>query len=154
MVHSPQKENPKGEENQKVQILGSSKSGAGTRCCCWVAIPGYLELGSGFLIWSILFITLPEASPVVASKACSSFLVKPTPGLLSFRLFKNTFYFPPVGCKRNRSLLDLFYSSTAESFGVSAQIGSGVVRAGPAVYKVPRGFHQGSTRAPRGFHAG
>ena len=37
------------------------------------------------------------------------------------------------------------FSPTAESFGVSAQIGSGVVR-------VPRGFHQGSTRVPRAFH--
>ena len=35
-----------------------------------------------------------------------------------------------------------FSPPTAESFGVSAQIGSGVVRG-----KVPRGFHQGSTRA-------
>ena len=34
---------------------------------------------------------------------------------------------------------------TAESFGVSAQIGSGVVRAA---------FHQGSTRVPPGFHEG
>ena len=32
-------------------------------------------------------------------------------------------------------------SPTAESFGVSAQIGSGVVRGGPEV-----GFHEGSTR--------
>ena len=56
-----------------------------------------------------------------------------------------------------------FYSPTAESFGVSAQIGSGVVR-GPEVRfregstKVPPGFHQGSTRVhtrvPLGFHQG
>ena len=39
------------------------------------------------------------------------------------------------------------YSPTAESFGVSAQIGSGVVRGGPEVR-----FHQGSTRVPPGFH--
>ena len=47
-------------------------------------------------------------------------------------------------------LLKEFYS-TAESFGVSAQIGSGVVRGRPGG-KVPRGFHQGSTRLPPGFH--
>ena len=47
------------------------------------------------------------------------------------------------------------FSSTAESFGVSAQIGSGVVRGGPEVRldegstRVPPGFHQGSTRVPR-----
>ena len=40
-----------------------------------------------------------------------------------------------------------FFSPTAESFGVSAQIGSGVVRGGPEVR-----FHQGSTRVPRRFH--
>ena len=40
-----------------------------------------------------------------------------------------------------------FFSPTAESFGVSAQIGSGVVRGGPEVR-----FHEGSTRVPRGFH--
>ena len=39
------------------------------------------------------------------------------------------------------------FSPTAESFGVSAQIGSGVVRGGPEVR-----FHEGSTRVPRGFH--
>ena len=36
-------------------------------------------------------------------------------------------------------------SPTAESFGVSAQIGSGVVRGGPEVR-----FHKGSTRVPQG----
>ena len=39
---------------------------------------------------------------------------------------------------------------TAASFGVLAQIGSGVVRGGPEVR-----FHEGSTRVPpgpRGFH--
>ena len=36
---------------------------------------------------------------------------------------------------------------TAESFGVSAQIGSGVVRSGPEAR-----FHEGSTRVPPGFH--
>ena len=42
----------------------------------------------------------------------------------------------------------LFSSSpTAKSFGVSAQIGSGVVRGGPEVR-----FHEGSTRVERGFH--
>ena len=40
-------------------------------------------------------------------------------------------------------------SPTAESVGVSAQIGSGVVRGGPEVR-----FHQGSTRVPPGFHQG
>ena len=39
-----------------------------------------------------------------------------------------------------------FGSPTAESFGVSAQIGSGV-RGGPAVR-----FYMGSTRVSRGFH--
>ena len=38
-----------------------------------------------------------------------------------------------------------FFPPTAESFGVSAQIGSGVVWGGPEVR-----FHQGSTRVPRG----
>ena len=64
-----------------------------------------------------------------------------------------------------------FFSPTAESFGVSAQIGSGVVRGGPEVRflkssarvppgfhqvftRVPPGFHQGSTRVPPGFHQG
>ena len=42
------------------------------------------------------------------------------------------------------------FSPTAESFGVSAKIGSGVVRGGPEV----RGFHEGSTRVPPGFHQG
>ena len=37
------------------------------------------------------------------------------------------------------------FSPTAESFGVSAQIGSGVVRGGPEVR-----FHQGSTRVQQG----
>ena len=52
------------------------------------------------------------------------------------------------------------FSPTAESFGVSAQIGSGVVRGGPEVRfhqgstRVPPGFHQGSTRVPPGFHQG
>ena len=40
------------------------------------------------------------------------------------------------------------FSPTAESFRVSAQIGSGVVRGGPEV----RFFHEGSTRVPPGFH--
>ena len=56
-----------------------------------------------------------------------------------------------------------FCSPTAESFGVSAQIGSGVVRGGPevrfhkgstSVNRVPPGFHKGSTRVPPGFHEG
>ena len=42
---------------------------------------------------------------------------------------------------------NIFFSPTAESFGVSAQIGSGVVGGGPEVR-----FQQGSTRVPRGFH--
>ena len=54
----------------------------------------------------------------------------------------------------------LYFSPTAESFGVSAQIGSGVVRGSPEVRfhkgstRVPPGFHQGSTRVPPGFHEG
>ena len=39
------------------------------------------------------------------------------------------------------------FPPTAESFGVSAQIGSGVVWGGPEVR-----FHKGSTRVPRWFH--
>ena len=52
----------------------------------------------------------------------------------------------------------VFFSPTAESFGVSAQIGSGVVRGSSEVRfhegstRVPPGFHQGFTRVPRGFH--
>ena len=48
------------------------------------------------------------------------------------------------------------FSPTAESFGVSAQIGSGVIRGGPKVRatRVPPGFHQGSTRVPPGLHQG
>ena len=42
-----------------------------------------------------------------------------------------------------------FFPPTAESFGVSAQIGSGVVRGGPEVR-----FHEGSTRVPPQFHQG
>ena len=42
-----------------------------------------------------------------------------------------------------------FFPPTAENFGVSAQIGSGVVRGGPDVR-----FHEGSTRVPPGFHEG
>ena len=41
------------------------------------------------------------------------------------------------------------FSLTAESFGVSAQIGSGVVRGGPEV-----GFREGSTRVPPCFYEG
>ena len=48
----------------------------------------------------------------------------------------------------------IVFSPTADSFGVSAQIGSGVVWGGPEVR-----FHEGSTRVPprftrvpRGFH--
>ena len=40
-------------------------------------------------------------------------------------------------------------SPTAGSFGVSAQIGSGVVRGGPEV-RFHKGFHRGFTRVPRG----
>ena len=39
----------------------------------------------------------------------------------------------------------LLFPPTAESFGGSAQIGSGVVRGGPDIR-----FHQGSTRVPQG----
>ena len=41
-------------------------------------------------------------------------------------------------------IVSFSFSPTAESFGVSAQIGSGVVRGGPEVR-----FHEGSTRVPR-----
>ena len=40
----------------------------------------------------------------------------------------------------------IYFFPTAESFGVSAQIGSGAVRGGPD--------HEGSTRVPPGFHEG
>ena len=40
------------------------------------------------------------------------------------------------------------FPPTAESFGVSAQIGSGVVRGGA---EVPRGFHQGFHEVLRGL---
>ena len=43
------------------------------------------------------------------------------------------------------ALPKICFSPTAESFGVSAQIGSGVVWGGPEVR-----FHEGSTRVPRG----
>ena len=57
-----------------------------------------------------------------------------------------------------------YFSPTAESFGVSAQIGSGVVRGDPELRfhqgstrgstRVPPRFHQvpGSSRVPPGFH--
>ena len=45
--------------------------------------------------------------------------------------------------------LVLCFSPTAESFGVSAQIGSGGVWGGPEVR-----FKEGSTRVPPGFHQG
>ena len=47
-------------------------------------------------------------------------------------------------CSRGQVVV-FFLPPKAESFGVSAQIGSGVVRGGPEVR-----FHQGSTRVPRG----
>ena len=58
------------------------------------------------------------------------------------------------------SICLICFSPAAESFGVSAQIGSGVVWGGPEVrlredsIRVPPGFHQGSTRVPPGFHQG
>ena len=55
-------------------------------------------------------------------------------------------------CHRRPGPIDFstcFFSPTAESFGVSAQIGSGVVRGGPQVR-----FHEGSTRVPPGFREG
>ena len=45
--------------------------------------------------------------------------------------------------------LRALFSPTAESFGVSAQIGSWVVRGGPEVR-----FHEGSTRVLPGFYQG
>ena len=47
------------------------------------------------------------------------------------------------------AIVVFLFSPTAESFGVSAQIGSGVVRGGPDVR-----FHEGSTTVPPGFHQG
>ena len=54
---------------------------------------------------------------------------------LFFVLFCVSFFFP------------FFFPPTAESFGVSGQIGSGVVRGDPEVR-----FHESSTRVPPGFH--
>ena len=51
--------------------------------------------------------------------------------------------------KANTKPYPRYFSPIAESCGVSAQIGSGVVRGGHEVR-----FHQGSTRVPRGFHEG
>ena len=59
------------------------------------------------------------------------------------------------GWQAERALLSLVFRSfflhspTAESFGVSAQIGSGVVRGGPEVR-----IHEGSTSVPRGSARG
>ena len=79
----------------------------------------------------------------------------------------------PASCGPRRKCLSLlpsigdpkpnrlpFPSLWAFYSGVSAQIGSGVVRGGPEASfhegstRVPPGFHQGSTRVPRGFHEG
>ena len=49
--------------------------------------------------------------------------------------------------KTNLGVPIFFNSPPAESFGVSAQIGSGVVRGGPEVR-----FHEGSTRVPQRFY--
>ena len=49
----------------------------------------------------------------------------------------------PLQEGKMQGVLRLFFSPTAESFGVSGQIGSGVVWGGPEVR-----FHQGSTRGP------
>ena len=55
--------------------------------------------------------------------------------------------FPP---RENQLSLGVhIFPPTAESIGVSAQIGSGVVRGGPEVR-----FHEGFTRVPPGFHEG
>ena len=53
-----------------------------------------------------------------------------------------------------RSCVCLFFSPAAESFEVSAQIGSGVVRGGPeeGSTRVAPGFHQSSMRVLQGFH--
>ena len=45
----------------------------------------------------------------------------------------------------NSAKKSVCFPPTAESFGVSAQMGSGVVRGGPEVR-----FHNGSTRVPQG----
>ena len=51
----------------------------------------------------------------------------------------------PKGLQHRTGVTFFLFSPTAESFGVSAQIGSGVVWGGPEVR-----FHDGSTRVPRG----
>ena len=56
---------------------------------------------------------------------------------------------PLLGDAHADSLSVCIFSPTAESFGVSAQIGSGVVRGGHEVR-----FHEGSTRVPPRFHQG
>ena len=50
---------------------------------------------------------------------------------------------------RRQDSRPLLFSPTAESFGVSAQIGSGP---GQGSTRVPPAFHQRSTRFPAGFH--
>ena len=56
---------------------------------------------------------------------------------------------PPRGRTKDAMLFLCSFSPTAESFGVSAHISSGVVQGGPEVR-----FHEGSTRVLPGFHQG
>ena len=52
-----------------------------------------------------------------------------------------------IKCSENQTQGRMVSSPTAESFGISAQIGSGVVRGGPEAR-----FHEGCTRLAPGFH--
>ena len=67
---------------------------------------------------------------------------------------------PPTDTQLPSGALLSFVCPTAASFGVSAQIGSGVVQGGPEIRfhqgstRVLPGFHEGSTRVPPGFLQG
>ena len=87
---------------------------------------------------------------------CYPFLGEGSPTKIDYRkkgypysISKATHFFLYIGIRFPTVSLTPFqsicFSPTAESFGVSAQIGSGVVRGGPEVR-----FHEGSTRVPRG----
>ena len=58
-----------------------------------------------------------------------------------------------VACTFTIPSVFFFFPPTAESFGVSAQIGSGVVRGDPEL-RFYQGSTRGSTRVPPGFHQG
>ena len=108
----------------------------------------------------------------ISSKPSASLVVCPGPakGFHRVRVPRKFCRERNRGSERNRGKLllvsfgNFLFSPTAESFGVSAQIGSGVVRGDPELRfhqgstrgstRVPPGFHQGSTRVPPEFHQG